>query len=136
MNDTKLLIDGLRPIITSKAQEIYDAWAQDDEGVDPELGGGGICYEIASMMSEVIAEAIADIELLEGGQDGDDHAWIIVLDVTEQKAYGVDIPPQVYETGGGFSWRKKKGEKFWPEDFQVFYLIDLDFHSLRSKKCS
>lgn len=42
---------------------------------------------------------------MDGGQDGDDHAYLIVYNDVE--AYIVDIPPGVYEEGGGYNWQKK-----------------------------
>ncbi len=42
---------------------------------------------------------------MDGGQDGDDHAYLIVYNDSE--AYIVDIPPGVYEEGGGYNWQKK-----------------------------
>lgn len=100
------------------AQEVYNDWAQDDEGVDEERGGGGICDAISEAISGVIAEHVDDVELAEGGQDGDDHAYVIVYN--EDEAYGVDIPASLYETGGGYSWKKVEGVVFTSKDIEVF----------------
>lgn len=56
--------------------------------------------------------------VVEGGQDGDDHAWIIVYDDVE--AVGVDIPPHVYEIGGGYNWRKIPDVRIKPSDVDIF----------------
>jgi len=108
----------LRSRIAGAVQKIYDEWKQDEEGVDEEVGCGGICDQVAQAIEGVIAEHIGDAELLQGGQDGDDHAWVIVARGPE--AYGVDIPPNVYESGGGYRWKKKQGVAFEPEHVDVF----------------
>jgi hypothetical protein len=40
----------------------------------------------------------------------------------EEGCYEVDIPPSVYETGGGYNWKKKDGIKFTPSDLVVHRL--------------
>jgi hypothetical protein len=93
----------VRNQIASAAQEVYDAWDQDEDGIDIEVGGGGICDEVQSAISDVIASNIeCDIE--DGGWEGDDHANLIISRGNER--YLVDIPARVYETGGGMNWRK------------------------------
>lgn len=99
------------------AQEVYDSWDQDESGDDPELGSGGICDRISAALASVVVEDIEDIEVHEGGQDGDDHSWLIVMNRVE--AYSVDIPPRVYETGGGYSWKKILGVVFKPDDITI-----------------
>lgn len=88
----------LRPRIADAAQKVYDSWEQDDE-----CDMGGICDEIASEISSLVA-SIPGVNPVEGGHDGDDHAWVIATDGVN--AYGVDVPPDVYETGGGYCWKK------------------------------
>lgn len=97
-------LDQLRPELAAAAQEVLDEWVQDEEGFDEDLGGGGPCDRVSEAMSGVIGNALDGIEILDGGQDGDDHAWLIV--VSDSEAAGVDIPPNVYETGGGYNWKK------------------------------
>lgn len=97
-----LALMALRPQIANAAQEVYNSWMQDTEGMDEEIGGGGICDQVAQAIAGVIN--IEEAEITDGGQDGDDHAYLIVYNSTE--AYEVDIPPGVYETGGGMNWRK------------------------------
>jgi len=57
------------------------------------------------------------VEVHEGGQDGDDHSWLIVMNNAE--AYSVDIPPRVYETGGGYSWKKIPDVVFKSDDIVI-----------------
>lgn len=108
----------LRPQMAQAAQEVYDGWEQDDQGVDEELGSGGICDAISQAIGGVIASSIDTVELADGGQDGDDHAFIIAYN--EDESYGVDIPPSTYETGGGYNWRKVEDVKFGPQDIEIF----------------
>lgn len=108
----------LRPAMTAAAQKAYDEWQQDEQGVDEELGCGGICEQVAEAIGDIVASNVGDAELQEGGQEGDDHAWVIAARGPE--AYGVDIPPNVYESGGGYKWKKKPGIVFKPEDVAIF----------------
>jgi hypothetical protein len=111
----------LRPQMAQAAQEIYDQW----QANDPEVGGGGICDEIARSLSDIIVSNLEGVEVTEGGQDGDDHAYIIVYNNSE--CFGVDIPYQVYERGGGYSWTKIEGVKFSPDHVVIFPLNRQDY---------
>jgi hypothetical protein len=110
----------LRPQMAQAAQVVYDAWNQSGEDGDWEVGFGGICDQIAREMGDIIAQHIPDIELMDGGQDGDDHANLIVYN--NQEAYLVDISPSVYETGGGMSWQKIDGVQIRPDDVEIYPL--------------
>lgn len=109
-------LKALTPQMAAAAQKIYDEWEQGDE--DDDFGGGGICDAIAQEISSIIVGNIADVELIDGGQDGDDHAWVIAG--LDGKAYGVDIAPGVYETGSGYSWTKRPGVTFDASDVDIF----------------
>lgn len=98
-------LDRLAPALASAAQRVYDTWDQDEDGMDEDLGGGGICDLVAQEMAAVLSSA--GIETMEGGHQGDDHAYLIAYN--DDEAFAVDIPPGVYETGGGYSWRKRPG---------------------------
>jgi len=104
----------LRPIIIAAAQRVYDTWEPDDEYDD--FSGGGICDAISSEISSILAGA--GIDSTEGGQDGDDHSFVIAYD--RRFAYVVDIHHSTYESGGGYSWQKIPGVIFQPEDVQIF----------------
>lgn len=99
------------------AQKIYNSWEQDEDGMDFELGGGGICDQIANEISHVVSR-IPNAEITEGGHDGDDHSWIIVY--TPMEAYGVDIACHIYEKGGGYSWQKIPNVHFTPNDISIW----------------
>lgn len=108
----------IRPGLAKAAQKVYDSWEQDEEGMDPELGPGGICDEIAEKIADLVGTLVPGVSILSGGQDGDDHAWVVAA--RDGKAYGIDIPCRLYETGGGYSWKKRPGVVFQPEDVQIF----------------
>jgi predicted ABC-type ATPase len=109
--------------IASKAQEVYDAWSQDEEGADDEYGGGGICDAVNGEIQGVIAGWLPEgVEIVDGGAEGEDHAWTIV--VGPDFAYNVDIPPGVYESGGGYSWKKIPGVTIGPDHVAIDRLPD------------
>lgn len=112
----------LRVALAQAAQGVLDEWQQ-DEGTDEELGTGGVCDRVSQAMSAVIEENIDDVITTEGGQPGDDHAFFIAYDANE--AYAIDIPPDVYETGGGYQWRKIADVVVKPSDV-VFVEVDRD----------
>lgn len=109
--------------IANAAQSVYDEWEQDADGDSIVYGSGGICDEIANKISIVLSNSFQEIsddvfEITDGGQDGDEHAWIIVHN--GKKAFGVDISPYIYESGGGYTWKKKHGVKILPEHVEIW----------------
>jgi hypothetical protein len=111
-------LQALKSKLAEAAQKVYDEWEQDAEGVDEEVGIGGICDLICTSVGSVISEEIADVAILPGGQEGDDHAYVVAQKNGE--AFGVDIPAGVYESGGGYNWRKKPGVKFRSDYVVIF----------------
>lgn len=108
----------LRPKIAAAAQKVYDEWEQDAEGLDEELGAGGICSLIADAAEDMILNKVPEAGTFAGGHDGDDHAWLVVQ--LGDETYGVDIPAGIYETGGGYRWTKRSGIKFKPEHVLIW----------------
>lgn len=108
----------LRPRMAFAAQKVYNNWEQDENGMDFELGGGGICDQVSQAIADVVVSSIRNAETTEGGQPGDDHSWLIVYN--QQEAYGVDIPCHIYERGGGYSWQKTQGVHFSPDDISIW----------------
>ncbi len=104
----------LRSSIALEAQKVYNSWEQDDDGYDYDFGSGGICDQISSAIQFVIYNTLENVECIDGGQDGDDHAYTIVHN--NKEAYEVDIPHSLYESGGGYSWKKIEGVVFSQED--------------------
>lgn len=118
LQETQPLLQRLRaliPRIVVAAQTEYNAWDQNEDGEDEELGTGGICDAIASSIASILAGA--GIDCVDGGQEGDDHAFLYAYDDTE--AYEVDIPPQIYERGGGCSWKKIPDVEFEAGDVSI-----------------
>lgn len=97
-------------------QRIYDEWDQDDSGFDDEYGTGGICDAIADAISSQFS--FAGFDVAEGGQEGDDHAFVYVS--KDGRAWGVDVSPGVYEIGSGYSWKKIAGVEFSASDFDIW----------------
>lgn len=110
-------LESLRPQMAAAAQKVYDEWTPEE---DDDFGGGGICDEVARELSGVIVQGVPDVEIEDGGQDGDDHAWVIVG--KDGEACGVDIAPGVYETGGGYNWTKIPGVTIEPGGIDIFPL--------------
>lgn len=108
-------VKSLRPDIVAEVQKEYDDWGQDDEGFDLEVGSGGICDRIAERIGNVLAGAGIDTHT--GGQEGDDHAWIIAN--LKEGVYFIDVPPGLYEQGAGYNWKKIENVKFEPDDVVI-----------------
>jgi hypothetical protein len=111
----------LRSDLAQAAQLVVDEWIQNEEGFNEDLGNGGVCDLVSQAMADVIGNSVVDVDIVDGGHDGDDHAWLIIVDNVE--AVGVDIPPGVYETGGGYSWKKIENVEIEPTDV-VLWNID------------
>jgi hypothetical protein len=110
-NTLKKELNELRSDMVNIAQKIYDDWEEDEFE-------GGICDLIADEISSLIDSKLSNIEIFEGGHDGDDHAWIIIE--RDNTQYGVNIPSDVYEVGGGYNWRKRKNVIFDIDDIEIF----------------
>ncbi len=107
----------LRPAIAAAAQKVVDEWQLDEDGLDPELGTGGVCDRVADVIIDTLYGHLEGIEAATGAPEGEEHQWVVVGD--GQSAFVVDIPPGVYETGGGYSWKKIEGAKIGPQDVVI-----------------
>lgn len=102
------------PQLAAVAQKVYDDWKEEEDA------GGGICDSIADEMTTAVINLIPDVQVREGGHDGDDHAWIIVQREATGESFGVDLPPSTYETGAGYQWKKLEGVVIRPSDVEIF----------------
>ncbi len=109
-------LHALRPQFAEVAQKEYDQWKQDSEGYDEEVGYGGICDCITNAIIGLLATE--GIDAINGGQDGDDHAYAIAYN--QFCAFVVDIPYATYEFGGGYQWTKKPGVVFTTSDVCIY----------------
>jgi hypothetical protein len=116
-------VNALLPQLAQAAQQVYDQWEQDEEGIDPELGGGGICQDIAEAMSHVLNIAGIDATTIDNGGMGDQHVWILAK--FREGVVEVDIPPEIYERGGGYNWTKIPGIVFTPQHIH-YSILDRD----------
>ena len=110
LSDANTLRFGLAAV----AQVHLDQWRQDADGFHEVLGHGGICQDIATAMSDLLAEAgcPATAELYTEQEGG--HVFVMAL--FEEGAFMIDIPPRLYETGAGYVWRKRPGVRLCAED--------------------
>jgi hypothetical protein len=115
-------IEALMPQIIEAAQQAYDEWEQDEDGQDPELGAGGICQDIASKIAEVFETHGIEASTV-SAHIGDQHVWTIIK--LKEGVFNVDIPPQVYEIGSVYTWKKRPNVKF-VSDHINFKKVDSD----------
>jgi len=120
VSDSSLLdeLNRLKSNMVREAQKILDDWEQDAEDYSEDYGFGGPCDEIAAAIGGVVAGRISGVNIGDGGQEGSEHAFIIAYRGDEY--YAVDIPPSVYETGGGYSWKKIEGVRLSPGDVEIY----------------
>lgn len=120
---SKATLQSLRPDFAAAAQSEYDQWDQSGEYGDPTLGFGGICQDIAGAMADVIYNKTDFEASTVSAAIGEQHVFVIVQ--TPDGVYEVDIPPHIYESGGGYNWQKLPDVKFEPADI-IISLIDGD----------
>lgn len=108
----------IKPELLRSAQRVYDAWELDEDGYDAEVGGGGICHLIADAICDVLMKHDIDC-LTQSPSIGEVHVWTVAYDENTEEAFIIDIPPQVYEEGGGYSWTKIPNVQF--EDNDMYF---------------
>ena len=111
-------IRSLLPKITSAAQRVYDDWQQDEDGLDEELGDGGICHMIADAIVGLANDA--GVMSIAVASTHDVHVYTVMR--LASGVWLVDIRPHVYERGGGYRWKKIAGVVFEPGDVTVEHL--------------
>lgn len=112
------LITSLIPAMISQIQTEYNAWDQSDpEFGDPDLGFGGICQNFAEIIADTLNSNGFEAATVSNNGMGEQHVYAIVK--MPDGVYDVDIPYCVYETGGGYNWKKKQGVQFSIDDFYI-----------------
>jgi hypothetical protein len=122
--DAEQMLMALRPQLAAAAQQVYDSW---DDAMVEELNGGGICQDIAEaivnvLYSSPLSKRFRSLQASTVSQTMDDqHVYVVCAIPTG--VYVVDIPPSLYESGGGYSWTKKEGVTF-TADYVVIDRLD------------
>lgn len=109
----------LLPQLVQAAQQVYNAWEQNDDGYDEEYGGGGICHDIADAMADALNSRGIEAVTFHNTVD-ENHVWVIAQ--FAEGIYSIDIPPSVYESGGGYTWRKIPDVVFQPNHIGVMQI--------------
>lgn len=104
--------------ILKVAQHEYDNW--DESDIDT-YAGGGICHLIANEICGVLYDL--GIECTTQSCSYEQHVYVVAK--FEEGIYQIDIPYHVYETGGGFSWKKLPNIQF-ESNHVIFYKIASD----------
>lgn len=132
MQPLRAALEAHRPQLAAAAQRVLDAWEVDEDGYDEEFGTGGACDAISRVFGNTLQFTYTDAGgrtrdagIVDGGQDGDDHAWLVVFD--DYEIYAVDLPAAVYEVGGGYNWTKRAGVRVRPSDIVIDPLVRSDF---------
>ena len=115
------MLNQLKAQIVEECQVVLDYWQQDEDGYDHEFGYGGACDAIAETIQSVVVENCDDAEVFDGGQPGDNHAWVRVL-FDDGSEYGIDIPAHIYEHGSGYVWTKIEGVVLEPEHVDIWQI--------------
>lgn len=106
----------LRPALAKAAQGVYDDWdASNELDGDWQVGFGGICHLIADELLGVLSEA--GIKATSVSSNYEVHVYVVAQ--VPEGVFLVDIPPDVYETGGGYNWKKIEGVEFDPNDVVI-----------------
>lgn len=116
LNSVKDITDIVKDDMVKVAQEQYDAWKQDHNGQDVKLGGGGICHLIADDLINVLYRHKID-NVQSVCSNYEQHVYVVGQ--FKEGIYEIDIPYNVYETGGGFSWKKIPDVEFNRNDIVI-----------------
>ena len=102
------------PAMVRAAQKVYDEWdASDPDYGDSNVGFGGICHLIV----DAILNELDEFECTSLSLDTEVHVMAIVM--LREGVFSIDIPPSVYERGGGYNWKKIQNVKFTEHDIDI-----------------
>lgn len=103
--------------LVTSAQAVLDDWEQDADGMDPELGAGGACQDVAAAISRELSElGVEDMAEVFTEFDGG-HVFVVAR--LADGVFRIDIPPGIYETGAGYVWRKRPGVRLAAPDLVI-----------------
>lgn len=108
----------LLPQVLERVQKTYNNW--DESDIDT-YAGGGICHYIADDICSVLNDHGIDCATISCSHE--QHVYVAGKFL--EGIYSIDIPYQIYETGGGYNWKKISGVVFEPSDV-VFYKVSND----------
>lgn len=106
-------LKAILPNLASAAQKIYDNWIQDE---DDDLNGGGICHLIADAMCDEMNKIGIECATV-SYSIGEVHVAAVAK--LSDGVFTIDIPPPLYETGGGYTWQKRPDVKFDPSYISI-----------------
>jgi hypothetical protein len=116
-------LKSILPQLAQAAEGVYDDWEQDEEGYSSEYGTGGICDRIADEMASTYdrlrPNILADWESFTMYKEHECHTDFYVVNHKEKEIIEVGLPPYAYETGGGYTWKKKKEHEIHPNSFYI-----------------
>lgn len=116
LNSINDITDIVMNDMVKAAQEQYDDWRQDHDGQDDELGRGGICHLIADDLIDVLyRHKIENVQSVCSNYE--QHVYVVGQ--FKEGIYEIDIPYDVYETGGGFTWKKIPNVQFSRNDIVI-----------------
>lgn len=97
-----------KQVAVARAQEVYDAWQQDPDGIDEVYGAGGICDDIAQALADSLVDA--GFEAFTFHYESDNHTVAVAL--MQDRTVEVDIPLHIYEIGSWYNYKKRLGVQF------------------------
>ncbi len=109
---TSVDIKAARWEMAKAAQKVYDDWDESDEDT---YAGGGICHFIAEELVGVLDHH--GIECQTVSSTSEVHVYAVAK--VSDGVFVVDIPYDIYETGGGYSWKKRPDIRFAANDVTV-----------------
>lgn len=116
LNSVSEITDVVKDEMVKVAQEQYDGWQQNHAGQSDELGSGGICHLIADDLIDVLyRHKIENVQSV--CSNFEQHVYVVGQ--FKEGIYEIDIPYNVYESGGGFTWRKIPDVQFSRNDIVI-----------------
>lgn len=116
-------IDTIKPQLALAAEAVYNAWDQDEDGHSEEYGSGGICDKISDELvytfDRLKPDNLKDWDSFTMYKEHECHTDMYVVNHQIKKIYEVSLPPHAYESGGGYTWKKKREHEINPAAFHV-----------------